>query len=65
MRKKEATLGKESMDKALAVLSADYLTVPVDQIKDLVSVLTVVGGRPVYASGDYTALARCCRRHAS
>ena len=41
----------------LAVLSADYLTVPVDQIKDLVSVLTIVGGRPVYAADDYKALA--------
>jgi predicted amidohydrolase YtcJ len=42
----------------LAVLSADYLTVPVDKIKDLVSVLTVVNGKPVYAAGDYQSLAR-------
>ncbi len=42
----------------LAVLSADYLTVPVDKIKDLVSVLTIVGGKPVYAAGDYRSLAR-------
>ena len=42
----------------LAVLSADYLTVPADQIKDLVSVLTIVGGRAVYGAGDYQALAR-------
>ncbi len=40
----------------LAVLSADYLTVPVDQIKSLVSVLTIVGGKPVYAAGDYSVL---------
>jgi predicted amidohydrolase YtcJ len=42
----------------LAVLSADYLTVPVDKIKDLVSVLTIVNGKPVYAAGDYQSLAR-------
>jgi len=40
----------------LVVLSADYLTVPVDRIKDLVSVLTIVGGRPVYAAGEYGVL---------
>jgi len=42
----------------LAVLSADYLTVPADQIKDLVSVLTIINGKPVYAAGDYQSLAR-------
>jgi predicted amidohydrolase YtcJ len=42
----------------LVVLSADYLTVPEDKIKDLVSVLTVVGGKPVYGAGDYASLAR-------
>jgi predicted amidohydrolase YtcJ len=32
----------------LAVLSADYLTVPVDQIGELESVLTMVGGKIVW-----------------
>ena len=32
----------------LVVLDRDYLTVPVDQIKDIKSVLTMVGGRIVY-----------------
>ncbi len=41
----------------LIVLTADYLTVPEDQIKDLHSVLTIVGGKPVYAEGEYSALA--------
>jgi predicted amidohydrolase YtcJ len=41
----------------LVVLSADYLTVPVDAIKSLSSVLTIVGGKPVYAAGDYQSLA--------
>lgn len=45
-------------DADLVVLSGDYLTVPVDQIKSLVSVLTIVGGRPVYSAGDYAAVAR-------
>ncbi len=40
----------------LVVLSADYLTVPVDEIRSLVSVLTIVGGKPVYAAGEYRAL---------
>lgn len=35
----------------LAVLSDDYLTAPVERIGDIVSVLTVVGGRIVYDAG--------------
>lgn len=41
----------------LIVLSADYLTVPEDEIKNLESMLTIVGGKPVYAAGEYAALA--------
>jgi predicted amidohydrolase YtcJ len=41
----------------LAVLSADYFSVPDDQIKSLESVLTIVGGRVVHASGDFAAMA--------
>ena len=37
----------------LAVLNADYLTVPEEQIRSLQSLLTVVGGRIVYAAGPY------------
>jgi predicted amidohydrolase YtcJ len=37
----------------LAVLSADYLTVPVESIGDIESLLTMVGGRIVYAAGPY------------
>jgi predicted amidohydrolase YtcJ len=37
----------------LAVLSGDYFTIPEDEIKQLESVLTMVGGRIVYASGPY------------
>ena len=32
----------------LAVLDKDYMTIPADQIKDIVSVLTMAGGRVVY-----------------
>ena len=32
----------------LAVLDKDYLTIPADQIKDITSVMTMVGGRVVY-----------------
>jgi hypothetical protein len=37
----------------LIVPDRDYFSCPEDQIADTVSLLTVVGGRIVYASGDY------------
>jgi predicted amidohydrolase YtcJ len=40
----------------LAVLSQDYLTVPLDEIGNLESVLTLLGGDVVYAAGDFAAL---------
>ena len=40
----------------LVVLSKDYLTVPVDEIGSIASLLTMVGGRVVYAAGPYAAL---------
>ncbi|WP_256207858.1 amidohydrolase [Nitrosomonas sp. Nm166] len=40
----------------LAVLSDDYFSVPDDQIRNLVSVLTVVGGRIVYGDNEFSAL---------
>jgi predicted amidohydrolase YtcJ len=40
----------------LAVLSADYFSVPEEQIKRIESVLTVVGGKVVYASGPFERL---------
>ena len=40
----------------LAVLSADYLTVPVEKIGSLESVLTMVGGKVVYSSGPFADL---------
>jgi predicted amidohydrolase YtcJ len=42
----------------LAVLNADYLTVPEDQIRSIESVLTMVGGRVVYAANPFTSLQR-------
>jgi predicted amidohydrolase YtcJ len=41
----------------LAVLDADYLTMPVEDIGGLVSLFTMTGGRVVYATGDYAGLA--------
>jgi predicted amidohydrolase YtcJ len=41
----------------LAVLSEDYLTVPVDQVGRIESLLTMVGGKIVYAAGSYQPLA--------
>jgi predicted amidohydrolase YtcJ len=37
----------------LAILSKDYMTVPVDQIGGIESLLTMVGGKIVYAAGPY------------
>jgi predicted amidohydrolase YtcJ len=41
----------------LSVLSADYFTVPEEQIKAIESVLTIVGGDVVYASEEFASLA--------
>jgi predicted amidohydrolase YtcJ len=41
----------------LAVLTKDYFTIPEEQIKHLESVLTIVGGKVVYATGNYDHLA--------
>jgi predicted amidohydrolase YtcJ len=38
----------------LAVLSKDFMTVPVDQIGSIESLLTMVGGKIVYAAGPYS-----------
>ena len=42
----------------LAVLSADYLSVPTEEIGDRESLLTIVSGEVVYAAGDVARLAR-------
>lgn len=41
----------------LAVLSSDYFSVPDDDVRSIESVLTLVGGRVVYASGDFGSMA--------
>lgn len=50
--------GKKGMIKVgqladLAVLSADYFSVPEEEIKAIESVLTIVDGRVVFGSGDF------------
>ncbi len=42
----------------LAVLSDDYLTVPLDEVGNIESVLTLLAGEVVYAAGDFAALER-------
>jgi predicted amidohydrolase YtcJ len=41
----------------LAVLSADYFSIPEEDIKQLESVLTILGGKVVYASAEFSKLA--------
>jgi predicted amidohydrolase YtcJ len=41
----------------LAVLSADYFSIPEEEIKHLESVLTIVGGKIVYAAEEFSKLA--------
>jgi predicted amidohydrolase YtcJ len=41
----------------LVVLSADYFSVPEEEIKGIESVLTLVGGEVVYAAGEFERLA--------
>jgi predicted amidohydrolase YtcJ len=40
----------------LAVLSDDYMTVPIEKVGELHSVLTLVGGKAVYGEGPFAAL---------
>jgi hypothetical protein len=41
----------------LAVLSGDYFSIPEEEIKHLESVLTIVGGKIVYATDEFSKLA--------
>jgi predicted amidohydrolase YtcJ len=41
----------------LAVLSADYFSVPGDEIRQITSALTILGGRPVYGADEFAGLA--------
>ena len=56
----ERRKGSIEVDKVadLAVLSADYLTIPEEQIPALESILTIVGGRVVYTAGPYSRVER-------
>ena len=40
----------------LSVLSADYFSIPAEQIKHLKSVMTMVGGRVVFGAGEFESL---------
>ena len=52
---KRGTLGIGKLAD-LAVLSGDYMTMPTAEIGALTSVLTMVGGRIVYAAGAYSGM---------
>jgi predicted amidohydrolase YtcJ len=42
----------------IAVLSDDYMTVPIENVGELHAVLTLVGGKAVYGEGPFAALQR-------
>ena len=42
----------------LAVLSDDYMTVPIEKVGELHSLLTLVGGKAVYGEGPFAGLER-------
>jgi len=46
----------------LAVLSKDYMRTPLEDIAGIESLLTVVGGRIVYAGGPYAGFEENSRR---
>jgi len=48
---------KTGMFADLAVLDQDYFTIEDEQIKSIESVLTIVGGKIVYAKDDFSSLA--------
>lgn len=41
------------MQGDLAVLNADFDSISIDQIKDVESLLTILGGNIVYQSGEF------------
>ncbi len=41
----------------LAILSSDYFSIPEEEIKNLESVLTIVGGKVVYAAAEFSSIA--------
>ena len=41
----------------IAVLSSDYFSVPAEQIRNITSLLTIVGGNIVHGAGDFSRLA--------
>jgi len=40
----------------LVILDKDYFSIPVDEIRGIHSMLTIVNGKPVYGDGDYSSL---------
>lgn len=49
----------------LAVLSSDYMTEPVEEVSKNVSLLTMIGGKIVYAAGPYAQLEEKRNKHES
>jgi hypothetical protein len=48
---------RPQLPRQTSVLTADYFSIPEEEIKGLESVLTIVGGKIVYASAEFSKLA--------
>ena len=58
LSREENSKGSLSIGKYadMAVLTDDYFTIPEDSIKNITSLLTILGGLVVYTSGDFSHL---------
>ena len=57
MSRQDDTRGTLAVGKLadVAVLSADYFSIADEEIKSLESVLTILGGKPVYAAAEFSS----------
>ena len=58
MSREQETRGTLSVGKFadVMVLTADYFSIPDEEIKSLESVLTILGGKSIYAAGEFAPL---------
>ncbi|MGA7326058.1 MAG: amidohydrolase family protein, partial [Rhodomicrobium sp.] len=55
-RRRKKGMVKAGMLAVLAILSADYMKIPAEEISTITSELTLLGGRPVFGKGQFAGL---------